>query len=164
MRLVSMRNCPARRVLSGLALVASVYCATAAAEVIDNIVIERHASTARIRLHLAFPVHYIRHYVSANGDAANVYLQSLAPPRQGQSAIPEEVKRPPYDALVPRFTARVSLDPRCEPVPHPVCVVVQFERPTRFELRLGEDRRTLLLDVPIESGEDENPASAGNRT
>ncbi|MGB5081705.1 MAG: hypothetical protein WBO23_13290 [Burkholderiales bacterium] len=149
-----------------LALLAatSLDSATGLAEVIDNIVIERHDSTARIRLHLTSPVHYIRHYISGDGDAVNVYLQALAPLSFGEGAIPDEVRYSPKNTQVPRFTVRVSLDPRCEPVPHPVCIVIQFARATRVELRLGEDRRSLLLELPVASEEDERRASTGERT
>lgn len=153
-----------RRILAVLLSAAALNAATAAAEVIDDIAIERHGSAARIRLRLTAPVHYIRHYASANGHAVNVYLQALAPPAFGEGMIPDEVKSSPKSALVPEFAVRVSLDPRCEPVPNPVCIVIQFARAIRFELRLGEDRRSLILELPVASEEEKRPASAGERT
>jgi len=118
---------------------------------------------ARIRLHLTSPVHYIRQFPSEDGEALNVHLQALAPLPAGERAIPDEVKYSPKNDLVPRFSVRVSLDPRCEPVPHPVCIVILFTRAIRHELRLGEDRRSLLLDLPIASERKGRSARSGER-
>ena len=150
------------------ALVAIFACASLAppaalATVIDEIVIERHDSTEWVRLRLTGPVHYIRDYVSPKGEIVNVYLQALAPLAPGEGPFPDEVKYSPGDALIPSFTARVSLDPRCEPVPNPVCVLIQFERPVRCRVRLGEDRRSLLLDFPTTTDEKRRSPSA-NKT
>jgi hypothetical protein len=70
------------------------------------------------------------------------------------------VRRFKGDASVPGFTTRISLDPTCEPVPSPVCVLIQFERPVRSRVRLGEDRRSLLLDFPATpEGKKRSPSS-----
>jgi len=138
------------RVLVVLA-VTGLHAPSVLAEVIDDIAIERHGLEARVRLRLTEPVHYVRDYSSASGDSVNVYLQALAPENFGDRSAPDEVKRSPKSALVPRFTVRVILDPRCDAVPQPVCIVIRFERATRYRIRLGEDRRSLLLDLPLVS-------------
>ena len=141
---------------------ASLVSPSALATVIDEMVIERHDSTERVRLRLTGPVHYIRDYVSTKGEIVNVYLQALAPLAPGEGPFPDEVKYSPGHARIPPFTVRVSLDPRCEPVPNPVCVLIQFERPVRCRVRLGEDRRSLLLDFASEE-EGRSPSSGKER-
>lgn len=131
---------------AALVLAALLQAAPVAAAVIDEIAVERQGATSRVRLRLTGPVHYIRDYASANGEIVNVQLQALASLAPGEGVFPDEVKLFKGDAGVPSFTARVSLDPKCEPVPSPVCILIQFERPVRCRVRLGEDRRTLLLD------------------
>jgi len=148
--------------LAALMVAALLPVAPAVAEVIDEIVIERHDTTERVRLRLTGPVHYIRDYVSAKGEIVNVYLQALAPLAPGEGPFPDEVKYSPGDALISSFTVRISLDPRCEPVPNPVCVLIQFERPVRCRVRLGEDRRSLLLDFPSEE-EGRSPSAGKER-
>jgi len=120
----------------------------AVAGTIDEIVTERHDSTTSVRLRLTGPVHYIRDYASSNGELVNLQLEALAPLAPGEAPFPGEVKRFPGDGSIPPFTVRISLDPRCEPVPNPVCILIQYERPVRSQVRLGEDRRSLLLDFP----------------
>lgn len=128
-------------------LLVVMHAASALAAVIDEITLERR-DVPRVTLRLTGPVHYIRDYASANGELVNVQLQALAPLAPGEGVFPDEVKAFKRDAAVPPFTVRVSLDPKCEPVPNPICVLIQFERPVRCRVRLGEDRRSLLLDFP----------------
>lgn len=148
------------RVLAVLSITAAAHSPPVLAGVIDDIAIERHGPGARVRLRLTGPVHYIRDYSSANGDSVNVHLQALAPENFGDRSAPDEVKRSPESALVPRFTVRVTLDPRCDPAPQPVCIVIRFDRPVRHRIRLGEDRRSLLLDLPLVSDGQGGPPTA----
>jgi hypothetical protein len=136
------------RVVAACFLVALLHAAPAAAEVIDQIVIEGQGSAAKVRVRLTGPVHYLRDYVSNEGEIVNVYLRAMAPQVFGDTSVPDEVKRFRGNGVVPGFTARVTLDPRCDQVLNPVCIVIQFERPARCRIRLGEDRRSLLLDFP----------------
>ena len=134
--------------------------ASARAAVIDEIAVERGDAGPRIRVRLTGPVHYIRDYASKNGELVNVQLEALAPLAPGQAPFPDEVKFFRGEGSIPAFTVRISLDPRCEPVPNPVCVLIQYERPVRSRVRLGEDRRSLLLDFPTIPDEKKRPPSA----
>lgn len=121
------------------------------AEVIDDITIERRDSGTQVRLRLTGPVHYIRDYASADGESVNIYLEALAPEKFSGTLLVDEVKQSPQNSPGPRFAVRVSLDPRCDAAPNPVCIVIRFERPVHCRVRLGEDRRSLLLDLPLAS-------------
>ena len=149
--------------LAATPIAAALHPPPVLAEVIDDIAIERYGPEARVRLHLTGPVHYVRDYPSASGDSANVYLQALAPENFGDRSAPDEVKHSPGNALAPGFTVRVSLDPRCDPAPQPVCIVVRFERATRYRIRLGEDRRSLVLVLPLASDGERGPPAAGEK-
>ena len=56
------------------------------------------------------------------------------------------------------LTSRTRLKP--EPAPNPICIVVRFERAVRYGIRLGEDRRSLLLDFPPKSEGEGGPPTA----
>lgn len=147
-----------RAVFALILVAASLRSPPAPAAVIDDIAIERSDPAPRVRLRLTSPVHFLRYYSSEQGRIVYVQLQALAPENFGTVPFPDEVKRSPDSALFPRFTVRVSLDPRCDPSPHAVCMTFQFERATRALVRLGEDRRSLLLEVDSE-GEGGSPAA-----
>jgi hypothetical protein len=154
---MSMRGARAAFVIGAL------WAVPALAAVIDEIGVERGDTAPRVRVRLTGPVHYIRDYASSNGELMNVRLEALAPLAPGGAPFPDEVKRFPGDGSIPPFTVRISLDPGCEPVPNPVCVLIQLERPVRCRVRLGEDRRSLLLDFPTTNDEKRRPPSA-NKT
>lgn len=137
---------------------ASLHAPPALAAVIDEIAVEQHDSAARVRLRLTSSVQLLRYYSSEQGRIVYVQLQAFAPENFGAGPFPDEVKRSPESALVPRFTVRVSLDPRCDPAPNPVCMTIQLERAARARVRLGEDRRSLLLDFES-AGEGDSPAA-----
>jgi hypothetical protein len=148
--------------LLGLLVAASLYAVPALAQVIGNIGISQHDSTASVRLELNGPVHLIRYYSSKDGEVG-IYLQALAPGTFGGASVPDEVRESPASPLVPHFTARVSLDPRCEVAANPVCIVIRFERPVRCKVRIGEDLRSLVLELPVASETKGPPASTGER-
>jgi hypothetical protein len=148
-----------RRVLAALPLAASLHAQPAFAEVIDDIAIEQLATgTTRIHLRLTGPVGYVRDYASAGGETVNVYLQALAPGDFSGSPPADEVKQAPKQPGAPRFTVRVSVDPRCDAAPNPICMTIRFERAVRSRVRLGEDRRSLLLDLDTGSKRVSPPA------
>jgi hypothetical protein len=136
------------RARTALVIAGLLWMAPTLAAVIDEIAVERGGATPRVRLQLTGPVHYLRAFASRNGEIVNVRLQALAPLAPGMPVFPDEVRRFRGNGPIPPFSARVSLDPRCEPVPNPVCITIQFDRPVRSRVRLGEDRRSLLLDFP----------------
>ena len=136
-----------------LVAAALLWAAPALAALIDEIALEQGDAAPRIRVRFTAPVHYIRDYASKNGELVNVQLAALASLAPGAPPFPDEVKRFPGEGSIPPFTVRVSLDPRCEPVPNPVCILIQYERAVRSRVRLGEDRRSLLLDFPTATDE-----------
>jgi len=147
------------RTVLAASLIAVPLCSLPAlAAVIDDIAIEQHDPAPRARLRLTSPVHFLRYFSSEQGRIVYVQLQALAPENFGDTVFPDEVKRSPESPLFPRFTVRASLDPRCDPAPNPVCMTIEFERATRARVRLGEDRRSLLLDLDSE-GEGGSPAA-----
>lgn len=153
----------ARVTRAALVIGALLWAVRAPAAVIEEIDVERGEAGPSVRVRLTGPVHYIRDYASKNGELVNVQLEALAPLAPGAPPFPDEVKRFPGESSIPPFTVRVSLDPRCEPVSNPVCILIQYERAVRSRVRLGEDRRSLLLDFPTATDEKKRPPSA-NKT
>jgi hypothetical protein len=135
-----------RRLMAGLAA-GLVLARPAQAEVIDEIAIVRHDGIASIELRLTGPVRYLRHYPAERGEAVVVILEAPTPGTFGASPAIDEVKRSPKSGAVPGFTARVSLNQACSPALNPVCITLGFERPVRFRVHPGKDRRVVVIDL-----------------
>ncbi len=146
-----------RRALAVLPVVTVLHAPQSRGEVIDDIAVEQRAGGATVRLHLVSPVHYLRDYLAPDGRSINVYLQALAPEDFPGTPPVDEVRHSPRGASGLRFAVRVSLDPRCDPAPHPVCLVISFEQRVGSSVRLGDDRRSLLLDLASEGGRIRSP-------
>lgn len=117
------------------------------AEVIDQIAIAHHNGIASIELRLTGPVRYLQHYPAERGEAVVIVLEAPTPNTFGETPAIDEVRRGPTNGNVPRFTARVSLNQACSPAPNPVCITMSFERPVRYRVHLGKNRRELVVDL-----------------
>ena len=133
--------------IASLFLAVTVAVAPARAEVIDDIAIESRGETPKIKLRLTGPVRYLRHFPAEQGEIVVVMLEALAPEAFGPVAPAEEVRRSRGAGRVPAFTARVSRDPACAAAARPLCIILAFEAPVRYRIRLGRDRRSVLLEL-----------------
>ena len=122
----------------------------ARADVIDEIALARHDDVASIELRLTGPVRYLQHYPAERGEAVVIVLEAPTPDTFGETPPVDEVKKGPRGERVPRFTVRVSLNQACSPAPNPVCITVGFERPVRYRVHLGRDRRVIVVDLLAE--------------
>jgi len=140
--------------VSGALLVAPC----AAAEVLDRITVGQYDGGTTIDVRLTGAVHYIRHYPAEAGQIVVVELEALEPEAfAGEPGI-DDVKRAPKDAPPPHFTVRATVGQACSHAANPVCLTIRFERPVRYRVRLGEDRRSVVLELP--SG-DAGPSGPG---
>jgi hypothetical protein len=140
-----------RRGAAALLLVGS--CAAmstaASARLMDDIDIGVAADVIRVRIQFTVPVRYLRHFPPSQGEILNVYLQSL--PGEGLRETlghpqVDEKKRSPRNALLPCFT--VTFVPPRDPGRDPLQLVIQFQGKETYKVRLGEDSRSLYLDLP----------------
>jgi hypothetical protein len=138
----------------------ALHAQVAIAEVLDDVAVERHDDTATIRLRLTGPVHYVRHAPAEAGEIVVVYLEALAPESFVVSVV-DEVKRSPKGAPVPQFTVRARVGQACSPAANPVCLTIQFRHPVRYRVRLGEDRRSVVLELPLADDRHVPAAPAG---
>jgi len=144
-------------------LLAAISCALlavpcASAEVLDRITVARHEGGTTIDVRLTGAVHYIRHYPAEAGQIVVVELEALEPEAFDGEAGIDDVKRAPKDAPPPHFTVRATVGQACSQTANPVCLTIRFDRPVRYEVRLGKDRRSVVLELP--SG-DAGPSEPG---
>jgi hypothetical protein len=139
----------ANRMAAGVLAGALLGAPPAFADVLDDVSVARQDATATIRLRLTGPVHYVRHAPAERGEILVVELEALAPEFFAGWLGPDEVKRSAKGVPTPPFSVRVTLGPECSPAPNPVCLTIRFARPVSYRVRLGEDRRSVVLEVPL---------------
>jgi hypothetical protein len=145
----------------GLATCA-LFATIADAQLLDDIEVRSDQGVAEIRLHFTAPVRYIKHFPAERGELIKLYLQilSLDVPEERDF---QEYKRTPSIPLVPPFKVIYSTVRSCLAVRDPLCLDIQFNKPVRFNVRQGEDGRSILLFVLPDTDQRHQPApQSGN--
>lgn len=130
-----------------LALLTVLGCslpAMAGAEIIDDIEVKAEQGVQEYRIHFTVPVQYVKHFPQARGELIKLYLQAL---RLDESGPVDRVtyKRMPKLANLQPFTLVYSTVRSCFAVMDPICLDIQFNQPVRYNIRPGEDGRSIVL-------------------
>ncbi len=123
-----------------------------AAEVIDDLAYERGDAGPVLRIRLAAPVNYVRHYPAESGRILVVVLDAADPDALGDAPPVDEVRRVRPGEGAPSVEVRVTRGERCGASAHPLCLALSFGRPVRYRLRLGEDHRSVVIEVTPPDG------------
>lgn len=152
------RSTQAHRLLFGLlAALVCVLPAKVSAEIIDDIEIKADQGVLEYRIQFTVPVQYVKHFPQARGELVKLYLQAL---RLDESGPVDRItyKRMPKLANVPPFTLVYSTVRSCFAVMDPICLDIQFNQPVRFNIRPGEDGRSIILVLlPDTENRDSSP-------
>lgn len=135
-----------RFLLSTLLAACALTCASASAQLLDDVEVRSDQGVAEIRLQFTVPVRYIKHFPAERGEIVKLYLQVLSLEGVDEAEL-QEFKRTPSIALVPPFTVVYSTVRNCHAVRDPLCLDIQFNKPVRFSVHQGEDGRSILLHV-----------------
>lgn len=117
--------------------------ASADAQVLDRIEINRIGGDAEIRIRFTTEIQYLRHVPLERGKVIRVFIR-LTNQQIIESDLPQETLSSPTTDLVPRFT-----------VTYPELInglVVTFEQQVRFKLRPGEDAKSIVITMPVLPG------------
>lgn len=130
----------------------------AEAQLLDDIEVRSDQGVAEIRLQFTVPVRYIKHFPAERGELIKLYLQVLSLDGIEERDL-QEYKRTPSIPLVPPFTVMYSTVRTCHSVRDPLCLDIQFNKPVRFNVRQGEDGRSILLHVLPDTDSSQPPTA-----
>lgn len=133
-------------------------CASAGAQLLDDVEVRSDQGVTEIRLRFAMPVRYIKHFPAERGELIKLYLQVLSLDGTEERGM-QEYKRTPSIPHVPPFTVMYSTVRTCLSVRDPLCLDIQFNKAVRFNVRQGEDGRSILLHVLPDSDSNRPPAA-----
>jgi len=131
-----------RRFARGIALLilAWLSCSTAWAQIMDSIEINRVGKTAEITIHFSVQVQYMRHNPLKSGKVLRIFLRSEIP----ESGLTQQTLTSPQTDLAPHFH-----------VTYPElggAMAITFAQETRWEVRQGDDRRSIVVTLPMLAG------------
>ena len=132
------------RRLARLALVVLLALSMGArGQVLDDIVVRREgADRAVIEIHFGMRIQFLRAAANKKGDLTQIFFRLLENEEEARTIL--ELRRPPTNNLVPRFS--VSYPPL--PGQPTRRLDVEFDRPVKATVRVGPDNRTLWIELP----------------
>ena len=140
----------------------ALFAAVANAQLLDDIEVRSDQGVSEIRLHFTVPVRYIKHFPAERGELIKLYLQVLSLDGTEERDF-QEYKRTPSIPHVPAFTVMYSTVRSCLSVRDPLCLDIQFSKPVRFNIRQGEDGRSILLHVLADTNSHTAPSTKPNK-
>lgn len=110
------------------------------AQIMDSIEINRVGKTAEISIHFSVQVQYMRHNPLNSGKVLRIFLRSEIP----DANLMQQTLASPQTDLVPQFH-----------VTYPElggAMAITFAQETSWQVRQGDDRRSLIVSVPMLAG------------
>ncbi|MDH3562830.1 MAG: hypothetical protein OEN49_05465, partial [Gammaproteobacteria bacterium] len=109
-----------------------------------------------IRVHFTMPVNYVRHFPQERGQQLEIFLTVVGLDMQNIS-LREETRRVASTPILPgakiTFSPPLSLNLRRDPS----SLSVQFDRVVNYNVRPGEDNRSIVIYLPITHVESKPP-------
>lgn len=148
--------------LLGVAMLFTAFTSSGLARAQDVILddVETAAETewTQIRIHFTLPVNYVRHFPQERGQLLQIFFTIAGIDSQNVS-LREEVRNisatPVMPATIITYEPPLSLNLQRDPS----SLSVRFDRPVNYDVRPGEDHRSLVIYLPIVPAETK-PASA----
>jgi hypothetical protein len=156
-----MKN-PLFRIAMLLMALASSDIASAQEVLLDDVETTIEPEWAEIRVHFTVPVNYVNHFPQEHGQLLKVFLNVVAMDLQDIS-LRQETRHVSATPVLPAAT--ITFDP---PVSlnlqrDPWSLTVRFNRDVNYNVRPGDDNRSILIYlpvVPVETGPAIAPGNA----
>jgi hypothetical protein len=116
--------------------------------ILDDVDTSVEGDWARIRIRFSLPVNYLRHSPQERGQLLQIFFNIAFLQAQNVS-LQEEVRNVRATPVIPGTI--ITYEP---PLSHnlqrePSSLKVQFDRVVNYDVRMGDDRRSLIIYLPI---------------
>jgi hypothetical protein len=138
--------------------IASPGVARAQDVILDDVDTSVESEWARISIHFTLPVNYVRHFPQEHGQLLQIFFTVAGIDSQNVS-LREEIRNISATPVMPATT--ITYDPplSLNLQRDPSSISVRFDRPVNYDVRPGEDHRSIVIYLPIVAS-DTKPADA----
>jgi hypothetical protein len=155
-----------KRILLGMWLLIMMLAtgATACAQdvILDDVDTSVESEWMQIRIRFTMPVNYVRHFPQERGQLLQIFFTIASLDTQNIS-LREEIRNiaatPAMPATTVTFAPPLSLNLRRDPS----SLSIRFNRPVSYDVRPGEDNRSLVIYLPIVPVEAKPSGAARNK-
>jgi hypothetical protein len=138
--------------LLGLALLFMAFTSSGIARaqdvILDDVDTSVESEWARISIHFTLPVNYVRHFPQERGQLLQIFFTIAGMDSQNIS-LREEIRNVSATPVMPATT--ITYDPplSLNLQRDPSSISVRFDRPVNYDVRPGEDHRSIVIYLPI---------------
>ena len=115
---------------------------------LDDVTTRIEGSTAEVRIQFTMPVQYLYHFPVEHGDLVLIFFRVVTV-NGDDISLREVVRRIRATANLPGFTVTYVHPPSHDFVFDPLSVLIEFDRPVRYSVSAGKDKRSLYLTIPL---------------
>lgn len=130
--------------------------------ILDDVETAVDPEWAQIRVNFSMPVNYVRHFPEEHGQLLQIFFTIVGLDRQNIS-LREEVRNVSATPVMPATT--ITFDPplSLNLQRDPSSLSVRFDRPVNYDVRQGEDHRSIVIYLPIGAAANKPAEATGDK-
>lgn len=115
---------------------------------LDDVDTSVEPNWVQIRIHFTMPINYVRHFPDERGQLLQIFF-SIVGVNANNLNLMEEIRNVPATLVIPAttitFKPPLSLDIRRDPS----TLLVRFDHPVNYDVRPGDDQRSIVIYIPV---------------
>ena len=116
--------------------------------ILDDVDTSVESEWARISIHFTLPVNYVRHFPQERGQLLQIFFTVTGMDSQNIS-LREEIRNVSATPVMPATTITYEPPLSLNLQRDPSSISVRFDRPVNYDVRPGEDHRSIVIYLPI---------------
>ena len=124
------------------------YTARAQDVILDDVETATETEWAQIRINFTLPVNYVRHFPQEHGQLLQIFFTVAGIDSQNVS-LREEIRNVSATPVMPATTITYEPPLSLNLQRDPSSISVRFDRPVNYDVRPGEDHRSIVIYLPI---------------
>ncbi len=127
---------------------ASAGIAHAQDTILDDVDTSVEPEWTQIRVHFTLPVNYERHFPQEHGQQLQIFF-TIAGLQAQKLSLQEEVRNVPATPVMPAATITYEPPLSLNLQRDPSTLLVRFDRAVNYDVRPGEDHRSIVIYLPV---------------
>jgi len=116
--------------------------------ILDDVDTSVESEWARISIHFTLPVNYVRHFPQERGQLLQIFFTVAGMDSQNIS-LRDEIRNISATPVMPATTITYEPPLSLNLQRDPSSISVRFDRPVNYDVRPGEDHRSIVIYLPI---------------
>jgi len=116
--------------------------------ILDDVDTSVESEWARISIHFTLPVNYVRHFPQERGQLLQIFFTVAGIDSQNIS-LRDEIRNISATPVMPATTITYEPPLSLNLQRDPSSISVRFDRPINYDVRPGEDHRSIVIYLPI---------------